>query len=155
MLIRLILLSLLFGLSSWAFADDIVLKLKDGSFVRGELITFSDGIYTVDSASLGILKIKSDSVGSIESSNNTASNGGVDSHLQNQLADINTKLTQDEEAMAMIMSLQNSPDMQAILADDEIMRAIQTMDYDALMNNPKIIKLMDNAQIRAIQERIQ
>lgn len=155
MSIKLILLGILLCLSSSAFADEIVLKLKDGSLVRGELISFSDGTYTLKSPSLGVLKIKSESVGSMESSNNVVSNGGAGSNVQNKLTDIKTRLTQDKDAMSMIMSLQNSPDIQAILSDAEIMQAIQTMNIEALENNPKIKRLMDNAQMKAIQQRVQ
>lgn len=56
--------------------------------------------------------------------------------------------------MNSIRALQNDPDMQAILADPEIMQAVQSFDLTALRNNPKIIKLMQNSKIQSIQGKV-
>ena len=155
MSVRLILLALLYTLSGLVVAENIALKLNDGSIVKGELISFVEGTYTLKSASLGLLKIESERVGAIESSVNPASYGGEVSNKHGNLSDIVSILTQDKDIMAMIMSLQNSPDMEAILNDAEVMQAIQAMNFKALEDHPKIKKLMQNSQIRAIQERVQ
>ena len=155
MSVRLILLALLYTLSGLVVAENIALKLNDGSIVKGELISFVEGTYTLKSASLGLLKIESERVGAIESSVNPASYGGEVSNKHGNLSDIVSILTQDKDIMAMIMSLQNSPDMEAILNDAEVMQAIQTMNFEALEDHPKIKKLMQNSQIRAIQEKVQ
>ena len=155
MSIKLILLGLLFILSGLVAAENIALKLKDGSIIKGELISFVEGTYTLKSASLGLLKIESERVDAIESSINAALDGNESSNKQNNVSDIISILTQDKDIMSMIMSLQNSPDVQAILADAEIMQAIQAMNYEALENHPKIKKLMHNSKIKAIQGKIQ
>jgi hypothetical protein len=155
MLVKLILLGLLFTLSGLVAAENIALKLKDGSIVKGELISFVEGTYTLKSASLGLLKIESERVGAIESSINSVYGGSKASNMHNNLSDIISTLTQNKDIMAMIMSLQNSPDMEAILTDAEVMQAIQAMNFEALEDHPKIKKLMHNSQLKAIQEKVQ
>ena len=155
MSIRLILLCLLFALSGLVGAENIELKLKDGSIIKGELISFVDNTYTLQSASLGLLKIESERVDAIKSSINAAFDSSEATYKHNNLSDIISILTQDKDIMSIIMSLQNSPDVEAILADAEVMQAIQTMNFEALEDHPKIKKLMHNSQIKVIQERIQ
>ena len=50
----------------------------------------------------------------------------------------------NEQIMAMIMNLQDDPEIQAILQDPEIMNAVNAGDMNALLANPKFIKLMEN-----------
>ena len=50
----------------------------------------------------------------------------------------------------MIMNLQDDPEIQAILQDPEIMKAVNAGDMNALLANPKFSKLMENAKIKAI-----
>ena len=155
MSVRLILLALLYTLSGLVVAENIALKLNDGSIVKGELISFVEGTYTLKSASLGLLKIESERVGAIESSINSTFDGSEANNKHGNLSGIISMLTQDKDIIAMIMSLQNSPDMEAILNDAEVMQAIQTMNFEALEDHPKIKKLMHNSQIKAIQEKVQ
>lgn len=138
MSIRLILLCLLFTLSGLVVAENIELKLKDGSIVKGELISFVDNTYTLQSASLGLLTIESERVDAIKSSINATFDRSEATYKQNNLSDIISILTQDKDIMSIIMSLQNSPDVEAILADAEVMQAIQTMNFEALEDHPKI-----------------
>jgi hypothetical protein len=155
MIVRLVLLGLFTVFPGLVVAENIALKLKDGSIVKGELLSFVEGTYTLKSASLGLIEVESDKVGAIGSSADSVFDGDVVGNTHTNISDIITVLTQDKDIMSMIMALQNSPDVAAILADAEVMQAIQSMNYEALENHPKIKNLMRNAQINAIQKKIQ
>ena len=60
----------------------------------------------------------------------------------------------NEQIMAMIMNMQDDPEIQAILQDPEIMNAINAGDMNALLANPKFIKLMQNPKIREITKEV-
>jgi len=44
--------------------------------------------------------------------------------------------------------------MQTVLSGPEVMSSVQRLDLEALGNNPKIKRLMNNARIRAIQSDV-
>ena len=67
---------------------------------------------------------------------------------QSAVQSLQSSITSDPGMMASILALQNDPDMQAVLSDPELMRAIQSFDLEALQNNPKIQQLMNNSTVR-------
>ena len=56
----------------------------------------------------------------------------------------------NEDFMNNLMQLSESSEMQSILNDPEIMEAIQSGDYDFLMNNSKMNDLMNSSGIQEI-----
>lgn len=72
-----------------------------------------------------------------------------------QVADMKDRMLQDEGVMALISSLQNDPEMQALLGDQAIIRAVQAMDIGALLNNPAFMKLLNNPRVQEIEKRMQ
>jgi hypothetical protein len=70
------------------------------------------------------------------------------------LADIESRIMADPEIISMVMSLQQDPEVQAILTDPAIMQAIAARDVESLRNNPKIRQLEGNATIRKILGRL-
>jgi hypothetical protein len=60
----------------------------------------------------------------------------------------------DAEIMNAIRSLQNDPDVQKVLQDPEIMKAIRIGDIGTLMRNPKFMKLLDKQSIRDINNKL-
>jgi len=57
--------------------------------------------------------------------------------------------------MQLILVLQNDPDFQDILQDESIMKAISSGDLNALMTNPKIVKLMNNSSVQEIIRKVE
>lgn len=134
-------------------ADTI--KLKDGTQLTGTIQSMSNGVYTIHTQSLGTLSIPNSQILSI--SKGSAGSQPGNNQFSNLQAETYTALqrsiTQDQEAMAMIMKLQNDPDVQSILTDPAIMNAISRGDFSSLVNNPKIKKLMNNRDVQAITKR--
>ena len=51
------------------------------------------------------------------------------------------------------MSLQSDPQIQAILSDPAIAKAIQEGDYQSLMGNPKIQALESNEHVKQLLQQ--
>jgi phospholipase/lecithinase/hemolysin len=130
--------------------------LKDGTSIQGEVKSLQDGVYTIESASIGTLHVRAEQVRSIEESGKSTPPAGVGSLPSEPSSgasalDATTALiAQDPALLATVLELQSDPDMIAVLADPEIMKAIAAGDYAALMSNPKIVALLKNPKIRAI-----
>jgi hypothetical protein len=142
-------------LASSSFAEKEVL-LKDGSRLRGEVQSMNNGVYEIRTESLGTIKLSSQKIESITPISSTsaltttppAAPAGVS---QSTFQALQASMTNNAAIMSTIMELQNDPQMKAILADPEVMRAVQNFDFDALASNPKIKALMNNSRVRSIQ----
>ncbi len=143
-------------LSCNAGAGEIsIIELSDGSIITGEVVSFDGNIWTIRSGAMGTLKIEAAKVVSIRSqtTGSQAPVGGASTGNQANTADIQAmqqSIMANEQLMAMIMSLQNNPEVQAILQDPEVMNAINAGDMNTLMANPKFMRLMENAKIKEI-----
>jgi hypothetical protein len=126
------------------------IELNDGSVIAGDIISLSDGIYTVRSASLGTLRIKASRIRAIRAPGVTTSQNNSSS----QVDSLRNEMLSDAEIMNAIRTLQNDPDVQKILQDPEIMEAIQKGDIGALMKNPEFMKLLEKQSIRDINNRL-
>ncbi len=84
-----------------------------------------------------------------------AQNSKQSNKLAPQVTPMKERIMQDQTSMDLIRSLQNDPDMQALLNDPAIVRAVQAGDYGALLNNPALLKLLEKPQVKAIGKRMQ
>jgi hypothetical protein len=71
-----------------------------------------------------------------------------------QVQELQQKMLADDQTMALILSLQNDPEMQALLNDPVLLEAVAAGDLTALTANPKFMKLLDNAKVKEIQKRV-
>ncbi len=132
-----------------------IIELNDGSFISGKVLSFDGEVWTIQSDSMGVLKIEGSKVVSIRSktSGSRAPITGIPGGERVKAGDIQAMqqaIMANEQLMTMIMSLHNDPKIQAILEDPDIMKAVNAGDINALLANPKFIKLMENASIKEI-----
>jgi exopolysaccharide biosynthesis protein len=125
------------------------IELRDGSIITGDVVSLSNGIYTIRSESLGTVKIEESKVNVIRQRSSTSSQGasGEAKSLQN-------KMMNDQEIMGMIQSLQNDPEFKKILEDPDVLKAVNAGDIPALMANPKFTRLLNNSTVQEIQKKV-
>ena len=71
-----------------------------------------------------------------------------------QIQELQQKMLGDEQTMALILSLKDDPEMQALLNDPAVLEAVQAGDLSALTANPRFMKLLENAKVKEIQKRV-
>ena len=130
--------------------------LKDGSRIRGEVQSMNNGVVEIRTKSMGTIKLGSQQIESIKPISNgsaltTATPAAPAGVSPSAFQALQTNMTNNASIMSTIMELQNDPKMKAILADPEVMRAVQNFDLDTLANNPKIKALMNDARVKSIQ----
>jgi hypothetical protein len=142
-----------------AFAGELMdFELTDGTTIHGRLVSYANGVYTIKTKSLGIVKVGEEKVKTTRRAGGAVSGplaaqsagGGIGPDVQGMV----TKMQGDEEIMYLINSLKDDPEMQAILNDPETMKAISAGDLSALMANPKIMELLNNQKVREIQKKM-
>ncbi len=143
-------------ISIYVFAADPVILLRDGTSVSGRIVDFNQGIYTIESKSLGKLVIKQSEVTGInyDGAVATSAKSIKSESSQTELFALQQSLVQDKGIMSLVESLQNDPDVMAILADPEIMNAVSSGDVASLMSNEKIIRLMNNSKVKSITNQV-
>ncbi|WP_163831891.1 hypothetical protein [Spartinivicinus ruber] len=142
-MLKTIILSAGLFISVTTFSETI--ELVDGTIIVGDVTSLNGGVYLINTSSLGQVRIEQSKVRSI-------SKGKVVSSSGNDLS-INS-IVNIPKAMTAIQTLQNDPQIKAILADPELMRLISSGDLNALQSNPKIQGLMANPNVRSITTEI-
>lgn len=146
----------LLALASGALASPTI-ELKDGSRIEGEIHGIENGVYTVLSPSIGTVHIAQSDIARIvysgDASNAAGSPGKSSSGgdaFAGDIQQLQSRLAQDPAAMRSIMSLQSDPQIQAVLSDPEIVKAIQEGDYASLLGNAKIQALENDEQLKQL-----
>ena len=151
--------ALLGGLATAVLASPTI-ELKDGSRIQGEIQSIENGVYTVISPSIGTVRVAQSNIVRIlysgEGSNVAGSPGkspARDDALAPDIQQLQTRLAQDPAAMQSIMSLQSDPQIQAVLSDPAIVKAIQDGDYISLLGNAKIQALESNEHVKQLLQQ--
>ena len=148
------------GFTAGVLASPII-ELKDGSQIQGDIQSIQNGQYTIVSPIIGTVHIAQSSIvrisydGGGEARDRAANDATGNDHLSSQAQQVQAQLTQDPEAMKSILSLQDDPQIQALLKDPQIMQAIQRGDYASLLNNPKIQALDNNPQLKNVLRQLE
>lgn len=154
-----------------------VIQLKDQTVIRGQVVEMTNNTYRIKTPSLGEVKIPADQVlaivnesvappagapvptaprapavreGHRPAARPTAPSGRTD-NLGAQQKEVNTRvqsMMMDGGFLNKVTGLGDSSEMQDILGDPEVMNAIQSGDYEYLMKNEKMQRLMDSQDIQ-------
>jgi hypothetical protein len=159
MLIKACLAAALLGLASGVLASPTI-ELKDGSRIEGEIQSIEKGVYTIVSPSIGTVHVAQSNivriVYSADVSNAAGSSGkspARDEALTRDIQQLQASLAQDPTAVQAIMNLQSDPQIQAVLSDPAIVKAIQEGDYTSLLSNPKIQALESNEKLKQLVQQ--
>ncbi len=132
------------------------IELTDGSVITGEVLSLSGGTYTINSGSLGTIKLEESKIRAIRSKIPSGSEARKDGLTGSgpEARSLQEKMLNDKEIMSMIQSLKDDPEFQKMLGDPEVMKAVQAGDLSALMANPRFMKLLDNSTVKEIQKKV-
>ena len=149
----------LLGLASGVLASPTI-ELKDGSRIEGEIQSIDNGVYTVLSPSIGTVHVAQSNIarivysGDVSNAADSSSKSSThDAALAEDIQQAQTRLAQDPATMQTIMSLQSDPQIQAILSDPAIVKAIQEGDYASLLGNAKIQALESDEHLKQLLQQ--
>lgn len=145
-------------------------ELNDGSVIIGKLVEMSDGIYRVDTETMGQVRISASKIRAMISVDSSQSHPpemydysdyklpSRSDDLGYQQQQINARIksmSMNENFLEDMLDLSQSSVMDDILSDPEIMDAIAAHDYEFLMNHPKMQSLMNSSEIQNLLGEIQ
>jgi hypothetical protein len=147
------------GVASSVLAAPTI-ELNDGSRITGEIQSLDKGVYTIVSPSLGTVHVAQSNIARIVYSGDVANAGASsnkppahDDAMTHEVQQLQSSLAQDPATAQSIMSLQSDPQIQAILNDPTIMKAIQDGDFSSLLGNPKIQALESNEHVKQLVQQ--
>jgi hypothetical protein len=149
---------LVFFYGSLFAGESTEVKLIDGSVISGEIVSFSDGVYTIQSGILGTIKINESKIEVIrlKSPGTTAGESvrPLKTSTNEKVQSLQESIMYNQNIMALIFSLQNDPDIQELLNDPAILNAVNSGDFTTLMSNPKFLNILQNPTIQKIQKEV-
>lgn len=161
LLLKACLAAALLGLAAGVLASPTIV-LKDGSRIQGEIQSVDNGVYTVTSPSIGTVHVAQSNIARIEYNADDSNAAGTsskssasDDTLTRDIQQLQTSLAQDPTTMQSIMSLQSDPQIQAVLSDPAIVKAIQEGDYTSLLGNPKIQALESDEHLKQLVQQLE
>lgn len=139
------------------------IELNDGSVINGEVVSFTNGMYTVNTSAFGQIKINADqvvnfqpasssnnplgitslSVNPYNNSQNSTSLQGNNSSVTG-IEDYKRKVMSNPENAAVITDLAANPQIQSLMEDPEIVAAAKAGDLTALMKSKKFMEIVNN-----------
>jgi hypothetical protein len=141
-------------------ASAATVVLRDGTVIQGEVRSLEDGVYTIETASVGAVHVRAEEVRSIAEAGTSPGTPAVGQPTKegspgaDALDAAKSQISADPQLLAAVLALQNDPEVLAVLADPEVAKAMAAGDYNALMGNAKIVALMQNQKVREIVDAL-
>lgn len=155
---KLILFILLFALvvSTLTFAEPAsqTITLKDGTILKGQLISVANNSYTIKSPTMGNVTVSADQILNINAADAQPSTSPTitsDGKLSaSSVNSIKTNMMQDPQIMSLMQELAQDPAIVEILKDPSLMADALSMDPKRVENNPQVQKLIQNPTMQKI-----
>jgi len=168
MKLRFLLALLIFALPAYiVFAGTAKqITLKDGSVIKGELVSFANGIYTLQTDNLGRLQLPEANVVSVASEGaipqvfqaqavpHQTQGGSGNAGFSGQVSAMQSQMMSNPQTMQTIQAMVQDPEISAMMADPNFIKdlttAVSSNDPQSLANNPNIQKLMSNPRMQSL-----
>jgi hypothetical protein len=136
------------------------IELSDGSVINGEITSYIDGVYTINSKTFGEIKLESAKVSKIESVNPPATSvpvnpaAGASSITSPGIEDYRQKVMNNPQNAAVITGLAADPQIQELVKDPQISNAAKAGDIQALMKNEKFMSIVNNSKLQEAVKKL-
>lgn len=136
------------------------IELADGSVINGEIVSYTNNVYTINTANFGEIKVGVKNVAKIESTNYASPNTAVNPIIQtsnptpSQVSTYGQTLMGNPENAAIVIGLTSNPELQEMASDPEILDAAKRNDIQALMKNAKFMDIVNSPEMQEAVKKI-
>jgi len=135
------------GLNAAAYCGQASkIQLTDGSVINGEIISLSEGIYTINTPSLGQIKLEGTKVSKIETGNSAISQ--AENLTQSKVESYGKTLMEDPKNAAIVTELAADHQFQELAKDPQIKEAAKAGDIQAMMKSEKFKAILENPKLK-------
>jgi len=140
---------------------DQIITLKDGSKIKGEVVSLSSGIYTVHSPALGDVKVNASEIVSIAGSTNATQQNTpdmgqaqTDTSINQRIKSAQNQLLNDPQMMGELMEIMKDAELEPLLSDPDLVNKVLSNDVKAIESDPKAQELIKNPKMRALMDQM-
>lgn len=130
------------------------IQLNDGSTIQGKVVGMSNGVYTIETPSMGTIELTEDKIMNIVDANQAAGPMMNNQGLQQQVMQMQQQIFSDPALMAEVQALAQDPEIMQLLSDPALMQAATQMDVNGVGTHPNAQKLMTNPKMQELMEKI-
>ena len=148
-------------LTAVAYGEQVSrIELTDGSIINGEIVSFSNGFYVINTTTFGQIKVEAAKISKIESAKSLSSNSPINSTGQpinlgqSQIDAYKEKLMSDPENLAIVTRLATDPQIQEMAKDPQILDAAKSGDIQALLKNEKFMNMVNSAEMQEAVKKL-
>ena len=141
------------------------IALKDGSVIKGELVSFENGIYTIQTDNLGQLQLPEANVLSVANETiaaqapQVAAQAGSAPNFSNKVSTMQNQIMADPQAMQAVQAMAEDPEIAAMISDPDFVKqltaAVSNNNVESVAGDPKIQQLMSNPKMQALIQQLQ
>ncbi len=149
-------LALLTALAGPSFAENAkTITLQDGSTIKGNVVSMDNGFYTVETPSMGEVRIADSDIASI-----AAGEGSDQPEMQSNIAatpefqSVQEKVISNPDIMGDIQNLMQDPEIMAVISEPGFIAAVQSGNTTELQSDPRLQRLIENPKIQLLIEKI-
>jgi len=126
------------------------IQLSDGSTIKAEIVSFANNTYTLNTGSLGEIKIDASKVRRIDTV-------AMDSapNMKSELDSVREKMAGNADVQKIVGGLASDPQFQEITKDPDIINAAKSGDVQALMSNKKFMDLVNHPKVKEIKNKLE
>lgn len=150
--IRVTLFAALLASVSFASGAGSRIELVDGTSIHGEVVSMVNGRYVIRSQSLGRIELPQSSIRAIQPIGSTAiaSPASSSDSANHNIQAIQERIVASPELMQSVTTLMSDPAIQEAIKDPTFVQLIMSGDIEALKDDPRMIRLMNNPSMKAI-----
>jgi hypothetical protein len=146
------------GLSLAAYGgQNSKIELTDGSVIEGEVVSLDNGTYTLNTDSIGKVKVEAAKIHKIttsEGSDSPDASFPSTETIKMEVNRIGPKIAGNPEMTKDVSGLLSDPQFMEVMKDPEVINAARSQDIKTLMANPKFRELINNPKIKELSGKL-
>ena len=136
------------------------IELTDGSVINGEIVSYANSVYTINTTTFGEIKVGAAKVAKIESVNYVSPAASIrpivqtNNSTQSQVSTYGQTLMKNPENAAIFKGLASDPELQEIAKDPQLQDAAKAGDIQALLKNPKFMNIVNSPEVQEAVKKL-
>ncbi len=165
--LTLLLLTTSIALAQISSSETKTITLQDGTTLKGQVVGFQNGIYTIQTALFGQINLKDSEIVNIGAgpalTNNPSSQAPTvqpntqsaeTNQLKMQALGVQQQLLSDPDTLMQMQAMLQDPQIMQILNDPEFVKAATNYDLQKIQNDPRTQQLMNNPQMQKLLNKM-
>lgn len=128
-------------------AQEKIITLKDGTLMKGKVLSKADHLYRIETQVLGVVTVSEADIMMIEDPSSVAPPAS-------QMEVYQKKILENPGIVATIQELAEDKEIMDMFSDPDLKNAIVRRDVEYLKNNPKFLKFTQNPSLQKIVQEV-